>query len=271
MTCQWQCAFAIVLASLTGCSTQSMLPTDEPAVREQIARQGLSESDNLTRVSALAKKIESAYTSCSTLKFTAKITEPPHPELKRVEIAMTPGRLKSRIFIDDVPVLVWTHADGQWQECKAAYRGIPAQYFFMPVQSPDEPIDVRLSDGIERHMCGFGGYYHTWLAKDSGRIRYFTMRVSNGFWIGTHRVDNHRCDVVACLPNQNYGGTELIYIRPDGFISRWDSIRRSRPDESPRLVRIRTYSDFQLHPLPPETWEFESIPKEAMEVVRVQE
>lgn len=266
-----RCALAIVLTSLAGCAAQFELPTDEPAVRERIARHGLSESDNLTRVSALARKIDSTYTSCSALKFTAKITEPPHPEVKRVEIAMTSDRLKTRIFIDDVPVLVWTHANGQWQECKADYRGIPAQYSTMPVQSPDEPTNVTLSEGIERHMCGLGGYYHTWLARDSRRIRYFRTRVSSGFWIGTHRVDNRLCDVVACLPNPNYGGTELIYIRPDGFVSRWDSIRRSRPDESPRLVRIRTYSDFQPHPLPPETWEFESIPNDAFEVVKVHE
>lgn len=251
---------AILLLGLLGCVKTQPTLNDEQRIRQRIEHAGLSKSENETRVVGIADRIESAYAACSTLSLTATITEPPFPETKRVELAMTPDKLKARIYIDDVPVLVWTLADGQWEEFKSEYNGEPKAHLIQTLESAEGPLDVTLSAGIERHMCGFGGYYHTWLAPDSRRIEYFASRVANGSWIANEELDGRKCDVVACLPNERYGGTELIYIRPDGFVARWESIRPTEDDGPPKLMRIRTYSNYRTTPLPDDTWNLEIPP-----------
>ncbi|MBK8271351.1 MAG: hypothetical protein IPK83_24725 [Planctomycetes bacterium] len=254
---------AILLLTLLGCAQTQPTLNDEQRTRQRIESTGLTESENETRVAGIADRIEDAYAACSTLSLTATITEPLYPETKRVELAMTPDKLKARIFIDDVPVLVWTLADGRWEEFKSEYNGEPKAHLIRTPESDEGPLDVTLSDGIERHMCGLGGYYQTWLAPDSRRIEYFASRIAKGSWIANEKVHGRQCDVVACLPNERYGGTELIYVRPDGFVARWESIRPTERDGPPKLMRIRTYSNYRTTPLPDATWNLE-IPPDPM-------
>ena len=241
------------LASLSaGCAN-----TEEARVRDRIAQSGLKPEANSARVAEIAHRLESAYGACSSLAFTAHVTEPPNNYKVRVELAMTPDKLKTKAFVDDVPIVIWTLIDGQFEECKLPYKGTAAQYSIRKAEQPDGPVDVTLSDGIERHMCCLGHYSSTWLAPTAHPTAFYSERIRGGVWVGTAQLDGLTCDVIACLPDQGHcTSTELFYVRPDGFLAKWESIRPTG-SKIPRLMRIRTYVNYERNQVAPETWHFE--------------
>lgn len=246
-------AFGIcgIIGIIGGCQ-----PTDAGRVRARIARHGLSEKENRQKISEITERIKRAH-DCQSLSFTAKISEPPATYIVRVELAMAERRFKTRAFVDEVPVIVWTLLDGIFEEYKLAYWGSPEEYAKRPAENPSGPDDVVFGGGIERHLCSLGSYYVTWLGKDNPRINYLRERIGTGYWLGLEKDGQEYCDVVACLPVENYGGTEIFYVRADGFLHKWESIRPVDQSKIPRLMRIRRYGNYQRDQVSPDTWRFE--------------
>lgn len=226
-------------------------------IRTKLHEAPLSPEDNAKKVAELAAKVRGAYESCSNLSLRAEIIEPPSPVIKHVQMATAPCLLKTRAYIDGELVLVFTLRDGLFEEWKAAWNGVPEMHQIRAAESPNGPARIELADGLERHTCGFGSYYRSWLGPGAEKVNHFVNRITSGMYIGVEMLDGRECDVVACPPNQFYGGLDVLFVRPDGFVASWRTIVEF-DDKPARLIRIRNYSEYRTATLRPETWNFEA-------------
>lgn len=225
-------------------------------IRAKMRDAPLSPEENTTKVAELAAKVRRAYESCSNLSLRAEITEPPSPVIKHVQMSSAPCLLKTRAYIDGELVLVFTLRDGLFEEWKAAWNGVPEMHQIRAAESPDGPADIELADGLERHACGFGSCYKSWLGPGAEKVNHFVNRMTSGTYVGVEMQNGRECDVVACPPNESYGGLDVLFVRPDGFVASWRTIVEF-DDKPARLIRIRNYSEYRTAMLRPETWRFE--------------
>ena len=102
-----------------------------------------------------------------------------------------------------------------------------------------------------------GGFYHSWLGPKATKPPFFVERTRAGDYLGMVTLEGQLCTLVLCQPTERYGGTELFYIRQDGFGIRWDTFWKDEAQAIPMHKRTRRYRDVSTDPLPPETWNFE--------------
>ncbi len=262
----WTVLAAAVVCVIAGCATPGDL-TDYSCLQARYNRLALSAEENARLVEVLAGKIERAYSSTQYLSFDAECTWPRNVRLQ-ARVAMAPDRLKTVGFIDGTRVVVYTLQNGLFEEYKAAFKGVPTMYQMKVVGDACGPEDLELLEGIEEYGCPMGGYYHTWLGQGASKPAFFVERTRAGDYLGTTVLEGQRCDLVLCQPTARYGGIELFYFRPDGLAARWDTFRVDKAGAVPKHTRSRIYQRLSLNPLPPDTWDFESLAPKDVEATK---
>jgi hypothetical protein len=254
---KWSVLAAAAVCVIAGCATPGDL-TDYSYLQARRDGLAMSVKENARLVEGLAVKTERAYGSAQYLSFDAECTWPGNVRLQ-ARVAMAPHRLKTVGFIDSTRVVVCTLQNGLFEEYKAAFNGVPTMYQLKVVGDACGPDDLDLLEGIEEYGCPMGGYYHTWLGQGASKPDFFVERTRAGDYLGTTVLDGQRCDLVLCQPTARYGGIELFYFRPDGLAVRWDTFRVDEAAAAPKHARSRIYQRLSLNPLPPDTWDFESL------------
>jgi len=253
----WTVLAATVACVASGCATPGDL-TDYSCLQARYDRLAMSSEEKTRIVEALAGKTERAYSSAQYLSFYAECTWPGNVRLQ-ARVAMAPDLLKTVGFIDGTRVVVCTLQNGLFEEYKAAFKGIPTMYQLKAVADARGPEDLELLEGIEEYGCPMGGFYHTWLGQGASKPAFFVERTRAGDYLGTTVLEGRRCDLVLCQPTARYGGIELFYFRPDGLAARWDTFQADKAGAVPKHTRSRIYQGLSPNPLPPDTWDFESL------------
>jgi hypothetical protein len=228
-------------------------------VARRLSEMHLSEEENGVRVIALADRVKRAYANTEFLSFRAE----PVWNGKihgHVQTFMARGRLKTRLLIDGRIAYVLTFQEGTIEEFKPAFNGVREQYEVRAADSPNGTHDLTQLDGIDEYGCMLGGYCQTWVGEEVGKTAFFVKRIRDGHYLGTAELRCEPCDLVLAPPSAQYGGIELIYIRPDGFIVQNDTFAPGKPGSQPRFIRTRPYLDISTAPLPEATWDFERPP-----------
>lgn len=216
-------------------------------------RCALSDRENAAKTEALARKVREAYGRCEYYSFEA--TTKDAAGVRRVEMAMTPSRYKTRVYFGERLIWVGTRRDRIYEEWKPAYLGRPQRCHVEHFEPGNPKENIELEEGIEEHTCSMGGYLDTWLGPNSRKVGLFDFEICHGRWIGVEEEDGQSCDVVASPPNERYGVLHLLYVRPDGFIARWDSYRDE--DGKAHFVRSRLFRRMQTQLPPFDVFQFE--------------
>ncbi|HKQ48865.1 MAG TPA: hypothetical protein VJZ71_12415 [Phycisphaerae bacterium] len=213
----------------------------------------MTDEENALKTDALASRVRQAYERCSFFSFEA--TTKDAAGIRRVEMAMTPSRYKTRVYLGDKLIWVGTRREEIYEEWKPSYLGYPQRRHVERFTPPVRKESIELMEGIEQHTCSMGGYLDTWLGPDSRRVGLFDFEIRKGRSIGVEDVDVHKCEVVATPPNERYGVMHVLYVRPDGFVARWDSY--ADDEGTARFIRSRVFQRIRTEAPSIDVFEFE--------------
>lgn len=234
-------------------------------ILRRCAELNLSEKENALRVNEIADRVQRAYSTINYLSFRTE----PNWEGRvhgNIETHMAAGRLKTRLRLDGKVVFVVTCRDNTVEEMKFECKGEPQQREVRPADATGGTHDLSQLGGLEEYGCMLGGCIASWVGSDTAKPKFFEKRIREGFFLGQTSLRGDSCDLVIAPANARYGGIELMYVRPDGFVIQNDSFFKGKGDSQPRLRRQRPFLEISTSPLPHSTWDFER-PVKSMDVL----
>lgn len=260
-------ALLVSISCLFGCARPNDWH-DYDHILKRCAELNLAEKENALRVNEIADRVHRAY---STIDFLSFRTEPNWEGRVHgnIETQMADGRLKTRLRIDGKVVYVVTCRDNTVEEMKFAGKGEPEQREVRPADASGGTHDLTQLGGLDEYGCMLGGCIASWVGSDTAKPIFFETRIREGCYLGKATLRGVICDLVICPANLRYGGIELMYVRPDGFVIQNDTFFKGKKDSQPRLMRQRPFLEISTSPLPVSTWDFERPVKSPDEVTPV--
>ena len=203
----------------------------------------------------LADRLAQTLASAKFLAFDARIENDPY--VVRAEVAMAPGKLKTRIFVKDELVAVFAWENNRASEYRPEWNGLTKVVLQYDASATSGSGDIKLTEGLETLGCLFGSLLKSWVGETAPEgdtleeINFFLKAgIAEGEYLGVEDVNGRKSHVVRWL--RRNGRIETFYIDADRFyLLRWDSVRPAS-ENNPGYTWKRVYTNVVLGTAPPD-------------------
>lgn len=258
-TCLMLLASGALLALLLGAS---LLPAGQPGA---VSRPAPAASQPALTPAELLERVQDAYRRLAALRCDYVVTAPPSIRVRAI-VEMAPGRLRTRVFVQDAgvpdleteqPICEFLIRDGIVTEHRYRCGGIADLVLRYPAPYVGGTHTHFLDRDLDNYGCLFARVLQSWLGAESDTVTQFLPRFIGHGTLGPPEVIGDRLCYVVSWGRMDQGRWDVLYFDTERYLLRqWDTYDANQGPDTV-LSRSRRVTNIRFDPLPEETWQLE--------------